>query len=40
MLGRSYFKDKIEDMTKRQARLGQPGGRLRVEEEEGIYLVY
>ena len=39
VLGRSYFKDKIEEMTKRQVRLGQPG-RPRVEEEEGLYFVY
>ena len=39
VLGRSYFKDKIEEVAKRQVRLGQPG-RPRVEEEEGIYLVY
>ncbi len=39
VLGRSYFKDKIEEMTKRQVRLGQPG-RPRIEEEEGIYFVY
>ena len=38
VLGRSYFKDKIEEMTKRQTRLGQPG-RPRVEEEEAVYLV-
>jgi putative transposase len=38
VLGRSYFKDKIEEMTKRQTRMGQPG-RPRVEEEEAVYLV-
>ena len=38
VLGRSYFKDKIEEMTKRQTRLGQPG-RPKVEEEEAVYLV-
>ena len=38
VLGRSYFKDKIEEMTKRQARLRQPG-RPRVEEEVAVYLV-
>jgi len=38
VLGRSYFKDKIEEMTKRQTRLGMPG-RPRVEEEEGVYLI-
>lgn len=38
VLGRSYFKDKIEEMTKRQTRLGQPG-RPRVEEESAIYYV-
>lgn len=36
VLGRSYFKDKIEEMTKRQTRLGQPS-RLRIEEEKGVY---
>jgi putative transposase len=40
VLGRSYFKDKIEAMTKRQARLGMPG-RPRVEEAGGVdYIVY
>ena len=38
VLGRSYFNDKIEEMTKRQTRLGQPG-RPKVEEEEAVYLV-
>jgi putative transposase len=38
VLGRFYFKDKIEEMTKRQTRLGQPG-RPRVEKEEAVYLV-
>lgn len=38
VLGRSYFKDKIEAMTERQARLGIPG-RPRAEEEEGIYYI-
>lgn len=38
VLGRSYFKDKIEELTKRQTRLGQ-SGRPRVEEEKGVYLV-
>ena len=38
VLGRSYFKDKIEEITKRQTRLGKPG-RPRVEEEEAIYYV-
>jgi putative transposase len=38
VLGQSYFKDKIEEMTKRQTRLGMPG-RPRVEEEEGVYLI-
>ena len=32
VLGRSCFKDKVEDMTKRQTRLGKPG-KPRVEEE-------
>jgi len=38
VLGRSYFKDKIEDLTARQTRLGVPG-RPRVEEEAGVYWV-
>ena len=38
VLGRSYFKDKIEEITKRQTRLGKPG-RPRVEEEEAVYYV-
>ncbi len=36
VLGRSYFKDKIEEMTNRQTRLGKPG-RRRVEEENACY---
>jgi putative transposase len=38
VLGRSYFKDKIEAMTQRQTRLGLPG-RPRVEEEAGVYYI-
>jgi putative transposase len=38
VLGQSYFKDKIEEMTNRPARLGQPG-RPKVEEEAGEYLM-
>ena len=38
VLGRSYFKDRIEELSKRQVRLGQPG-RPRIEEECGIYFV-
>ncbi len=38
VLGRSYFKDKIENITLRQARLGQPG-RPKVEEDEGVYFI-
>lgn len=38
VLGRSYFKDRIEELTRRQVRLGQPG-RPRIEEEHGVYLV-
>ncbi len=38
VLGHSYFKDKIEEITQRQTKIGQPG-RPRVEEEEGVYLV-
>jgi putative transposase len=37
-LGREDFKDKIERMTKRQVRPGQPG-RPRVEEEQAVYYV-
>jgi putative transposase len=38
VLGREDFKDKIERMTKRQVRPGQPG-RSRVEEEQAVYYV-
>ncbi|RLA50758.1 MAG: transposase [Gammaproteobacteria bacterium] len=38
VLGRSYFKDKIEEVTKRKTRLGMPG-RPRIEEEQGVYWV-
>ena len=38
VLGRSYFKEKIEKLTARQTHLGQPG-RPRIEEEEAIYYV-
>jgi putative transposase len=38
VLGREDFKDKIERMTKRQVRPGQPG-RPRVEEEQAVYYV-
>jgi len=38
VLGRSYFKDKIEAMTQRQTRLGVPG-RPRVEEASGVYYI-
>ncbi len=38
VLGRSYFKDKIEEMTKRPTRLGKPG-RPRVAEEAAGYFV-
>lgn len=38
VLGRSYFKDKIEEITQRQARLGKPG-RPRVEDELSEYLI-
>ena len=34
----SYFKDKIEAMTKRQTRLGMPG-RHRVEDGAGVYWI-
>lgn len=36
VLGRSYFKDKIEKVTQRQTRMGLPG-RPKIEEEEGVY---
>ena len=39
VLGRSYFKDRIEEITKRQARVGLPG-RPRIEEEAGMYYVF
>lgn len=40
VLGRSYFKDKIEEITNRQTRLGEPG-RPRIEEEgSGYYVGY
>jgi putative transposase len=38
VLGRSCFKDRIEETIKRQVRQGTPG-RPRVEEERGVYLV-
>jgi len=38
VLGRSYFKEKIEKLTARQTQLGQPC-RPRIEEEEAIYYV-
>jgi putative transposase len=38
VLGRSYFKDKIEAMTQRQTRLGVPG-RPRAEEPAGVYYI-
>jgi len=39
VLGRSYFKDKIEQITNRQTRLGIPG-RPMIEEEGAVYVVY
>ena len=39
VLGRSYFKDRIEAMTKRPARLGKPG-RPKVEEESACYVLF
>lgn len=39
VLGRDYFKDKIEAVLKRKIRPGKPG-RPKVEEEEGEYWVY
>ena len=38
VLGRSYFKDKVEEITRRQTRAGKPG-RPRVEEEQGDYWI-
>jgi len=38
VLGRSYFKDKIEEFTQRQTRIGLPG-RPRVEEDVAVYFV-
>ena len=38
VLGRSYFKDKIDQITSRQTRLGKVG-RPRVEDETGQYIV-
>ena len=38
VLGRSYFKDQIEELTQRQTRLGQPG-RPKVKEEHGVYWI-
>jgi putative transposase len=39
VLGRSYFKDKIEQITNRQTRLGV-SGRPMIEEEGAAYVVY
>jgi putative transposase len=39
VLGRSNFKDRIEQMTQRQTRLGKPG-RPRIEEDSAVYLVH
>lgn len=39
VLGRSYFKDKIEEITNRQTRLGVPG-RPMIGEGGAIYVVY
>ena len=39
VLGRSRFKDRIEEMTNRKARLGKPG-RPGIEEEGAKYLVF
>ncbi|MEJ2652255.1 MAG: transposase [Gammaproteobacteria bacterium] len=36
VLGCSYFKDEIEEITKRQTRLGSPG-RPKAEDEESVY---
>lgn len=39
VLGRSYFKDKIEELTNRQTRLGVPGRPNKVEDKQGVYLI-
>lgn len=39
VLGRSYFKDQIEELTNRQTRLGVPGRPGMVEDEQSVYLV-
>jgi putative transposase len=39
VLGRSYFKDKIEEITNRQVRMGVPG-RPMIGEEGATYIVY
>ncbi len=39
VLGRSDFKDKIEEMTNRQTRLGKPG-RPCVKEEDACYYIF
>ena len=38
VLGRSYFKDRIEEMTQRQTRLGE-SGRPRVREAQEVYYI-
>lgn len=38
VLGRSYFKDKIEQMTQRKTRMGSPG-RPCVKEAAGVYYI-
>ena len=38
VLGRSYFQDKIQQISQRQTRMGAPG-RPRIEEEEAVYYV-
>ena len=39
VLGSSYFKDRIEEITNRQARLGKPG-RPSIEEQGAEYIVF
>ena len=39
VLGRNYFKDKIEEMTQRQVRIAR-SGRRKIEEESGVYVVF
>lgn len=38
VLGNSYFREKVEEMTKRRVSLGKPG-RPRVKEESAVYII-